>query len=648
MSQNNKNPKKMKSQIHCPVPGCLYSLGSERHFTEKKLLNQHIAKVHAEKKFSCAKCQKSFGTDWYRRHHEQTCGIEWKCYCGNVYASRLSLLTHARRNQHKLPDHVITSDKMKQNKATSKFVDNPVIVLIQPIIQNVTCIQPAQTSVVTPRRILPKTTQPVLLTLSIPSNIIASTPAQNSISPAMPEQTKENLFSPVKSFNSDGAIISTPNQIFNNSNNNISTSTQKKCQNSVATQTVDDICDNPAKKRQSQASQCSRHKLKTLNVGIESTHTQTAESAVIKIKKRRSRRKSVAITTEPSMLNDSLLFPGNSIWPGFKDFMQQGDNQGTRSFKNSASTQTSIMNNNKILCDSETITDKELLKYPWEDALKVKENESCNTDFQMLTEVGAHSMKVKETESCNTDFQMLTDIGADSMKIKENESCNTDFQMLTDIGADTLSVLPAVMDNNPLSDLNIFSNSLNSFSEMKSSAKENNPCQIDISEKNALHEKSSVFSVFGNCVESNPAPRTLSDIHTQTIASAVLDFNLLANMETQTTDDFNFSDLEFSDTETQTPWEDLPNIDDSPLQTDQLSIEIQTDFPAFPAGLNLDPFELINSVDVQNMISGCSTKGSLGVNTETQTLDQFCFPQFTNSESQTLDIPDFMFDSLDS
>lgn len=77
------------------------------------LMFQHIAKVHAEKKFSCAKCQKSFGKEYYRRYHEQTCGIEWKCDCGIAYSSRLSLLTHARRTQHKLPDHVhiIESDK---------------------------------------------------------------------------------------------------------------------------------------------------------------------------------------------------------------------------------------------------------------------------------------------------------------------------------------------------------------------------------------------------------------------------------------------------------------------------------------------------------------------------------------------------------
>lgn len=76
------------------------------------LMFQHIAKVHAEKKFSCNKCQKSFGKEYYRRYHEQTCGIEWKCHCGTGYSSRISLLTHARRTQHKLPDHVLFNDKV--------------------------------------------------------------------------------------------------------------------------------------------------------------------------------------------------------------------------------------------------------------------------------------------------------------------------------------------------------------------------------------------------------------------------------------------------------------------------------------------------------------------------------------------------------
>lgn len=484
--------------------------------------------------------------------------------------------------------------------------------LIQPIIQNVTCIQPAHISSTNPRPILPKTTQPVLLTLSLPPNVTTSTPVQN-ISPVINEQkTNENLlFNSVQPFSPDGSQLTATNQVFNSNNNvkeDISVNDPGKFQKTVATQTTDDIPEKAAKVRLSQASQCSRRKPKSLKVGIESTHTQTAESAVVKIKKRRSRRKSVAITTEPSMLSEQITYTENSFWPGMNDFLlQQGDNLGSRLVRNSAGTQTHVINKNKILCDSETITDQELLKFSW-------------------------------------------DV---TMKSKENEACNTDFEMLNDIGTDTLSVIPEDIDNSALPDLNMFSgNSLADFSEASKAANnKNEPLQTNSTE-NLPGDKCSVFSVFNDNVKSNsdskvPQP-TLSDIHTQTIASAVLDYNLLANMETQTTDDFNFSDLEFSDTETQTPWEDFLNIDESPLQTDQLSIEIQTDFSSFSSGLNLDPFNLMSSVDMQNMIPGNSGKESLGVSTETQTLDKFCFPQFTNSESQTLDMPDFMLDSLNS
>lgn len=530
--------------------------------------------------------------------------------------------------------------------------------MIQPIIQNVTCIQPTQKSVVTQRRILPKTAPPIFLTLSIPPNILPSTPLQNSKPPVVQEQIKDITVNSVQSLSPVDSVNLASNQTFSSVADSAPVNTQEKFPKSIATQTDNDLEDNHTKMCQSKASQCSRRKPKTLKVGIESTHTQTAESTVIKIKKRRSRRKSVAITTETSGLTDQTFCPENSFWPGLKDFLQLGNYPGGRLFKNSASTQTSSFSN-KVLCDSETITDQDLLKFPWEDAMKLKENETCDTSFQIISDIGANTLKMKENETCSTDFQVLTEMGADALKVKENDTCNTDFHMLSDISSDdTLSALPVNVNSNPLQELNILSNPLDSFSEIKTSVKDENTCHANITEKDSLQEKPSMFSVFGDCVRSdidNKAP-TLSDIHTQTMASAILDFNLLANMETQTTDDFNLSDYEFSETETQTPWEDFPNLDDSPLQsplqaplTDQLSIEIQTDpdklFPAFPSDLNLDPYELINSVDLQN-ISGYTPKESLGVSTETQT--QFCFPQFTNSESQTLDISDFMFDSLSS
>ncbi|XP_054719829.1 ATM interactor-like [Uloborus diversus] len=584
----------MKTEIHCPISGCLYSVGSERHFTEKKFLNQHIAKVHAEKKYSCAKCKKSFGLDWWRRHHEKTCGIEWECSCGVKYASRETLLTHARRNQHKLPDNVLSTDKVKSSKMNKSTAENPVVVVIQPIIQNFTCIQPPQSYALNQRPILPKVTQPLLF--SLPINMSTMPTLTNTMVSPRAVDLPTDATGAIKiqaAPSPDSSMLPKTNAIFESAkyaNKNVSGNSQK----STATQTPSRF-DNPSKVRLSQASQCSRRAAKSMKTGIESTHTQTAESTLVKIKKKRSRRKSVAIITEPSLLTNQNV--GQSLWPGFKDFFTP-DAHGVRSSRNVSTTTSTQTSSHKTLCDSETITDEDFLKMHWNSSEKEK-NLICNSSFEGLSEI----------------------VSRDSVAGALPEKFNHD----------TLSVIDMFSD----SMMKTFPESVEEKSMFQSSSNKSSEC-----------DSSSLLSVFTDCSKqdiSNKIPQpTLSDIHTQTIASSVLDYNLLANMETQTTDEFTLSDLEFSDTETQTPWEDFPNID-SPLQTDQLSIEIQTDFSSFSQDLNQDPFDFINGMDVQNII-GCSSKECLGVNSETQTQDKFNFPQFTNTESQTLDISDFVFD----
>ncbi|KFM76249.1 hypothetical protein X975_22768, partial [Stegodyphus mimosarum] len=477
------------------------------------------------------------------------------------------------------------NDKMKQNNTTPQCRENPVIFLIQPVIQNLTCIQPMQISASKPRPILPKASPPVLLTLPVPVNFVFNQPQSSMGNIEQSNQTD--------SISDHCDDQSTQNHQF-------------QSQKTIATQTACEL-EYPLKLRESKASQCNRRVPKSVEVGTESIHTQTAESAVVKIKKRRSRRKSVAITTEASVVTDQNVDLNQSLWPGFHDFIfQHADNIGLQSLKNSAATQT---NSNKVLCDSQTITDEELFKFTWDDVAKEKET---------------------------------------------NETCSSPFEILSDIAAvDSLTTLQGDINHNTLSELNIFANNAvadNVFdANIKTYGTENSSFQNPPLEKDITSETCSLFSVFGNCskpeLQNKVSQPTLSDIHTQTMASTILDDNLLANMETQTTDDFIFSDLEFSDTETQTPWEDFPNIDDSPMQADQLSIEIQTDFSSFNPGLNQDPYKFINSMDVQSMIGGCSNKETLGVNIETQTLDKLTFPQFTNSESQTLDMSDFIFTS---
>lgn len=544
MPKNKKNT----TQLHCPVEGCYYFETSERHFTSRKFLNQHIAKVHADKKYLCSKCNKGFGLEWWKKHHEKTCGVEWKCECGRKYSSRETLLTHARRQQHVLPNHILHIDKKKLAiKAEAKPV-MPIIVVVQPVIQKWTFTPPIQTCIGTTRQILPKKLAP------IEASAVNVTP-QQSLWTASSEICSTEFLQTSKQVGS-----------------NVS---QKTLQTAVAqTQTSDDLV-HAWKPRQSRASQCSGRASKSLNK-INSTHTQTAESTVVKMKKKnsRSRRKSVAITTESNMLTNT----GSSLWPNFKDLIFQPDR-----CKSTTSTQTSTGKAVSV-CDSHTITDDEFLGSSWKDTRK-----DMVENFEILSEIAAE---------------------------------------------DSLANLP----NTALQDLNMISNA-------SSFCIENNANKMELNTNNVEETNSMFTSVFDGCSKTGKekvSPPISLNMYTQTMASAVLDYNLLANMETQTTDNFSFADLEFLDTETQTPWDDLPNIEESPLPIDQLSIEIQTDFSSFDSA-NQDPYDLINGMDMRNIINAYSNKETLGVNTETQTHDQFKFPEFTNSESQTLDISSIIF-----
>lgn len=485
-----------------------------------------------------------------------------------------------------------------------------------------------QNHAVSPQPILPKSSQPCFFTLPISqsSSNDLCTPIYTS---AIQDAQKESFVFKISSNTSTDTMSSQLASSTATSTDACTSTIQKPTQSTISTQTTDDL-ECLRKTRESRASQCTRRKSKSLAVGIESTHTQTAESTVVKIKKRRSRRKSVAITTESSMLTGQGTSTGQSLWPNFKDLiLPNASSSSNRAYKSTTSTQTST---NKVLCDSQTLTDDELFKFVWDEAVKGKDT----------------------TECFNSLVGMLPDITSD----------------------DPMANLQEDIDRNNLPMLDMFpSNSSITDADLGHEHTKDNPITTETS--SADKETCTMFSVFEDCSKpdlhskaSNIHTQTIpanvldynllenmeycskseiqskvSDIHTQTIASNVLDYNLLANMETQTTDDFSLYDLEFSDTETQTPWEDFPNIDDSPLPADQLSIEIQTDFSFLTPSIGQDSYDFMNGLNMQSMMGECSSKETLGVNSETQTQDKFTFPQFTNSESQTIDLSHFMFNS---
>ncbi|GIX81722.1 uncharacterized protein CEXT_634271 [Caerostris extrusa] len=473
--------------------------------------------------------------------------MEWKCVCGVKYSSRESLLTHARRRNHKLPDH--DSSKTKQIKYPVQNNTNPVYLLIQPILQNSVCIKP-NLSAITPRPILPKTLQPRIL-----SAYSTASDKKNGCNLTNSASSNEKYVYNNRSQNSiNQTATNCTTELMNNA-------VQKQSMVNAATQTSDLI--NPLKRKVSRASQCTRRKAKTLQVGIESTHTQTAESAVVKIKKKRSRKKSVAITTETSMLTNPDTNTGQTLWPNFKDLILP-ENSRSQTYKNTTSTQTGT---SKILCDSQTITDDDLFNFVFDENLGRKDS-SCNSPFEMLQDMSVDSLSpisdVPSTENLPTENIFSPDV---VMNIKQEVIDENEF-------------------DSGITDMTVASNADN------------------VKVKKELHPAFSVFSDSGKPDMNNK----VMDIYTQTMTSNVLDYNMLANMETQTTDDFLY-DLEFLDTETQTPWDDFPNIDDSPGSVDQFSIEIQTDFSSLNSSIE-DPYDFINNLNVQNMITDCSTKES--------------------------------------
>lgn len=94
-------------QYFCPIAKCKYNATDHPkavYFKSKKYLRQHFLKVHADKKWICEKCQKSFPSESFLIAHQRNCGEKFTCEdCQWSYTSRESLLTHCRRKNHTVP-----------------------------------------------------------------------------------------------------------------------------------------------------------------------------------------------------------------------------------------------------------------------------------------------------------------------------------------------------------------------------------------------------------------------------------------------------------------------------------------------------------------------------------------------------------------
>ncbi|XP_044766964.1 uncharacterized protein LOC123322939 [Coccinella septempunctata] len=95
----------INKQYYCPEIQCIYH--QSQWFKNKKLLKQHYLKVHSPKIFVCETCNEGFATKAFKNMHVDYCGVKFKCSeCPISYPKYESLLTHARRKEHKINDKI--------------------------------------------------------------------------------------------------------------------------------------------------------------------------------------------------------------------------------------------------------------------------------------------------------------------------------------------------------------------------------------------------------------------------------------------------------------------------------------------------------------------------------------------------------------
>ncbi|XP_058801764.1 uncharacterized protein LOC131670294 [Phymastichus coffea] len=102
----------------CPVNDCIYAANRQKSFTLYKYLKQHYLKVHADKNFICTCCTKSFSTDAAKKAHIRVCGTNFICECQKIFNSLEALLTHGKRNSHKI------DEKYRFKKSKKATIEN--------------------------------------------------------------------------------------------------------------------------------------------------------------------------------------------------------------------------------------------------------------------------------------------------------------------------------------------------------------------------------------------------------------------------------------------------------------------------------------------------------------------------------------------
>ncbi|KAJ7337105.1 hypothetical protein OS493_009957 [Desmophyllum pertusum] len=128
---------RVEKRFYCPVKYCVRGQGTKRHFPRMSQLKQHYMTIHAEKKNVCSKCGKGFGLPDACRRHELKCGQLFTCSCGCPYTTREALLTHTRRQMHKLPECYTTNKESSKPPVPATAVTLVVVKPTIPIIPSV-------------------------------------------------------------------------------------------------------------------------------------------------------------------------------------------------------------------------------------------------------------------------------------------------------------------------------------------------------------------------------------------------------------------------------------------------------------------------------------------------------------------------------
>lgn len=110
-----------RREFYCPQVHCCYNVESTPalFFSSKKYLRQHWQKVHAEKKFDCAKCPKKFATSSLKDNHERNCGVFECPQCLWQFKAKETLTSHMRRKGHTFPEEgkeCVVGPKRKRQK----------------------------------------------------------------------------------------------------------------------------------------------------------------------------------------------------------------------------------------------------------------------------------------------------------------------------------------------------------------------------------------------------------------------------------------------------------------------------------------------------------------------------------------------------